>query len=84
MLLLITIDKQITENMFSKPAVFSSQVKEVSTEMDPPHTESATEPENSDSCLHCALEAAMSGDKLHQVRVSFYNLPGHHTHHTKK
>ncbi|XP_078317601.1 uncharacterized protein LOC111119226 isoform X1 [Crassostrea virginica] len=51
------------------PTSVENEVKEVRTETDPPHTESATDPENSDSCLHCALEAAMSGDKLHQDNV---------------
>nr|XP_034310954.1 uncharacterized protein LOC105347423 isoform X7 [Crassostrea gigas] len=41
------------------------EVKEASTETEPQHTE-GTEPGATDSCLHCALEAAMSGDKLNQ------------------
>lgn len=41
------------------------EVKEASTETEPQHTE-GTEPGATDSCLHCALEAAMSGDKPSQ------------------
>lgn len=44
-------------------------MKEASTETVPQHTE-GTEPGATDSCLHCALEAAMSGDKLNQVRLT--------------
>eukprot|EP00105_Crassostrea_gigas_P046393 XP_019930541.1 PREDICTED: uncharacterized protein LOC105347423 isoform X1 [Crassostrea gigas] len=47
------------------PPSGDEQVKEASTETEPQHTE-GTEPGATDSCLHCVLEAAMSGDKLNQ------------------
>jgi hypothetical protein len=60
----------IKSRLFSICFHFFPQKKEMSTETEPPEAEQREAPREhvtSESCLHCALEAAMSGDKLNQV-----------------